>query len=75
MAFVLQVVIEEIERSHSLEPVEKLKKEYFAKVTAHYRITLAVGAKRSHILNLIEDHCVENDIIDEVEENTTAKTA
>ena len=44
-------------------------------VTAHYRITPATGAKKSHILDLIEDHCVENDIIDEVEEKPSAETA
>ena len=32
------------------------------------RLTPAVGATKSHILNLIKDHCVEHDIIDEVEE-------
>ena len=68
MAFVLQ----EPEKSCSLEPLKKLKKENLAKVTAHYGMTPAADAKRSHILDLIEDHCIENDIIDEVEENRTA---
>ena len=68
MAFVLQEVINEIEETRSLEPLKKLKKENLVKVAAHYGITPAVGATKSHILNLIKDHCVENDIIDEVEE-------
>ena len=72
MAFVLQEVIEELERSHSLESLKKLKKENLAKVSAHYGIIPAASAKRAHILDLIEDHCVKNDIIDEVEENPTA---
>ena len=75
MAFVLQVVIKEIEESRSLEPLKNLKKGNLAKVAAHYRITPAAGAKKSNILDLIEDHCIESDIIDEVEENPTAKTA
>ena len=44
-------------------------------VAAHYGITPAVGATKSHILDLIKDHCVENDIIDEVEEKPIAETA
>ena len=55
MAFVLQDVINKIEETRSLEP---LKKENLVKVAAHYRITPAVGAIKSHILNLIKDHCV-----------------
>ena len=39
MTFVLQDIIEELERSHSLEPVKKLKKENLGKSTAHYGIT------------------------------------
>ena len=75
MAFVLQDVINEIEETCSLEPLKKLKKENLVKVAAHYGITPAVGATKSHILNLIKDHCVENDIIDEVEEKPIAETA
>ena len=75
MAFVLQDVINEIEETRSLEPLKKLKKENLVKVAAHYGITPAVGATKSHILDLIKDHCVENDIIDEVEEKPTAETA
>ena len=75
MAFVLQDVINEIEETRSLEPLKKLKKENIVKVAAHYRITPAVGATKSHILNLIKDHCVEHDIIDEVEEKPIAETA
>ena len=75
MAFVLQEVINEIEETCSLEPLKKLKKENLIKVAAHYGITPAIGATKSHILNLIKDHCVENDIIDEVEEKPIAETA
>ena len=75
MAFVLQEVINEIEETRSLEPLKKLKKENLLKVAAHYGITPAVGATKSHILNLIKDHCVEHDIIDEVEEKPIAETA
>ena len=75
MAFVLEEVINEIEETRSLEPLKKLKKENLVKVAAHYRITPAVGATKSHILNLIKDHCVEHNIIDEVEEKPIAETA
>ena len=75
MAFVLQEVINEIEETRSLEPLKKLKKENLIKVAAHYGITPAIGATKSHILNLIKDHCVENYIIDEVEEKPIAETA
>ena len=75
MAFVLQEVINEIEETRSLESLKKLKKENLIKVAAHYGITPAIGATKSHILNLIKDHCVENDIIDEVEEKPIAETA
>ena len=75
MAFVLQDVINEIEETRSLEPLKKFKKENLIKVAAHYGITPAIGATKSHILNLIKDHCVENDIIDEVEDKPIAETA
>ena len=75
MAFVLQDVINEIEETRSLDPLKKLKKENLVKVAAHYGITPAFGATKSHILDLIKDHCVKNDIIDEVEEKPTAETA
>ena len=75
MAFVLQDVINEIEETRSLEPLKKLKKENLVKVAAHYGIAPAIGATKSHILNLIKDHCVEHDIIDEVEEKPIAETA
>ena len=75
MAFVLQDVINEIEETRSLEPLKKLKKENLIKVAAHYGITPAVGATKSHILDLIKDHCVKNNIIDEVEEKPIAETA
>ena len=75
MAFVLQDLINEIEENRSLEPLKKFKKENLIKVAAHYGITPAIGATKSHILNLIKDHCVENDMIDEVEEKPIAETA
>ena len=75
MAFVLQDIINEIEETRSLEPLKKFKKENLVKVAVHYGITQAVGATKSHILNLIKDHCVEHDIIDEVEEKPIAETA
>ena len=75
MAFVLQDVINEIEETRSLEPLKKLKKENLVKVAAHYGITPAIGATKSHILDLIKEHCVENNIIDEVEEKPIAETA
>ena len=68
MAFVLQDVINETEETRSLDPLKKLKTENLVQVAAHFGITPAVGATKSHILVLIEDHSVENDIIDEVEE-------
>ena len=75
MAFVLQDVINEIEETRSLESLKKFKKENLVKVAVHYGITPAVGATKSHILNLIKDHCVEQDIIDEVEEKPIVETA
>ena len=75
MAFVLQDVINEIEETRSLEPLKKLKKENLIKVAAHYGITPAIGATKSHILDLIKDHCFENNIIDEVEEKPIVETA
>ena len=54
MAFVLDDVINEIEETRSLEPLKKLKKENL--------VTPAIGATKPHILDLIEDHCIENDI-------------
>ena len=69
MAFVLQDVINEIEETRSLEPLKKLKKENLVKVAVHYGIIPAVGATKSHIPNLIKDHCVEHDIINEEKAN------
>ena len=71
----LEDVIEELEKSRSLEPLKKLKKENLVKVAAHYGITPAAGATKFRILILIEEHSVEHDIIDEVEEKPTAETA
>ena len=53
MTFVLQDVINEIEETRSLEPLKKLKKEKLVKGVVHYGITPAVGATKSHILDLI----------------------
>ena len=75
MAFVLQEVIKELEESRSLDPIKNLKKKNLVEVAVHCGITPAVGATKSHILNLIKDHCVEHDIIDEVEEKPIAETA
>ena len=44
-------------------------------VGLHFGITPAAGAIRSHILDLIEGYCIENNIIDKVEEKPTAETA
>ena len=52
-----------------------LKKENLVKVAVHYGITPAAGATKSHILILIEEHCVKHDTISEVEEKPTAETA
>ena len=71
----LDEVINEIEETRSLDPLKKLKKENLIKVAAHYRITPAVGATKYHILDLTKDHCVENDIINKVEEKPIAETA
>ena len=48
-------------------------KENLAKVSVHFRITPA--AAKSRILILIEEYCIEHDIIDEVEKNITEETA
>ena len=53
----------------------KSKKKNLIKVAAHYGITPPIGATKSHILDFIKDHCVENNIIDEVEEKPIAETA
>ena len=75
MAFVLDAIINEIEETRNLKPLKKLKKENLVKIAAHYGITPAVVATKSHILDLIKDHCVENNIIDEVEEKPIVETA
>ena len=75
MAFVLQDVIKEIEESRSLKPLKKLRKENLVKAAVHFGITPGVGATNSYIFYLIEDHTVENDIIDKVEEKPTVETA
>ena len=72
MAFVL---INEIEESRSLEHLKKIKKENLVKVAAHFGITPAASATKSHILDLIEDCCVKNNIIVEVKEKPSAETA
>ena len=75
MAFVLQEVIKELEESRSLDPIKNLKKKNLVEVAVHFGITPVVGATKSHILDLIKDHCVENNIIDEVEEKPIVETA
>ena len=60
MAFVLQDVNKEIKESRSLDPLKKLKKENLVEAAVHFGITPAVGATKSHILDLIEDYCIEN---------------
>ena len=75
MAFVLDDVIKEIEETHSLDPIKNLKKKNLVEVAVHFGITPAVGATKSHILDLIENYCIDNDIIDEVEEKPIAETA
>ena len=69
MAFVLQEVIKELEESRSLDPIKNL-----VEVAVHFGITPAVGATKSHILDLIEIYCIDNDIIDEVEKKPIAET-
>ena len=73
MAFVLQDVINLLEESCSLDPLKKLKLENLVKVSAHYGTTPAVDATKSHILDLIENYCLDNDIIDEVEEKPSVE--
>ena len=73
MAFMLQDVIKELEGSRSLESLKKLKKENLVKVAVHFGITPADCATKSHILDLIEDYCVKNNMIDEIEEKPTTK--
>ena len=75
MAFVLQDVIKELEESRSLDPIKNLKKKNLVEVAVHFGITPAVGATKSHILDLIENYCIDNNIIDEVEEKPIAETA
>ena len=64
-------VIKDLKESRSVEPIKKLKKENLAKV----RISHSCQCKKSHILDLIKDYCFKNEIIDEVEEKLTVKTA
>ena len=60
----------------SLDPIKNLKKKKnLVEVAVHFRITPAVGATKSHILDLIENYCINNNIIDEVEEKPIAETA
>ena len=75
MVFVVEDVINEIKESRSLEPLKRLKKENLVQVAANFGILPAVGATKSHILDMIKDHCVENNIIDEIEEKPIAETA
>ena len=74
MAFVLQDVIKDHEESRGLDPIKNLKKKNLVEVAVHFGITPAVGATKSHILDLIENYCIDSDIIDEVEEKSIAET-
>ena len=74
MAFVLQDVIKEFEESRSLDPIKNLKKKNLVEVAVHFGITPSVGATKSHILDLIENYYIDNDIINEVEEKPIAET-
>ena len=68
MTFVLQDVIKELKESLVWNPLKSFKKkENLVKVALHFGIIPAVCATKSHILDLIEDCCIENNIIDEVE--------
>ena len=75
MALVLQDVIKELEDSCSLDPIKNLKKKNLVEVAVHLGITPAVSTTKFHILDLIENYCIDNDIIDEVEEKPIAETA
>ena len=55
--------------------MKNLKKKNLVEVADHFGITPAVGATKFHILDLIENYCIDNDIIDEVEEKPIAETA
>ena len=74
MAYVLQDVIKELEGSHSLKPLKKLKKENLVKVAVHFGIIPAVCATKFHILDFIEDYCIKNSIIDEAEKEPNSRT-
>ena len=69
MAFVLQDVIEELEEPRSLAPLKKLKRENLVKVALHFGITPAAGATKPHNIDLIQEYCNENNLIDELEES------
>ena len=58
MAFVLQDVIKEFEESRSLDPIKNLQKKNLVEVAVHFGITPAVGATKSHFLDLIENWMV-----------------
>ena len=75
MAFMLQDVIKELEESCSLDPIKNLQKKNLVEAAVHFGITPAVSATKSHILDLIENYCIDNDIINEVEEKPIAETA
>ena len=75
MVFMLQDVIKEIEESCSLDPIKNLQKKNLVEAAVHFGITPAVSATKSHILDLIENYCIDNDIINEVEEKPIAELA
>ena len=70
MTFVLQYM-----KSRSLDPIKNLKKKRLVEVAVHFGITPDVSATKSHILVLIEDQCIKNNIIDEVKEKPIVETA
>ena len=66
MAFVLQDVINQLEESHSLEPLKKLKKENLVNNSPLWNNSSCWCNK--NIFDLIEDYCFENNINGEIEE-------
>ena len=68
-------VIKELGESRSLDPIKNLKNKNLVEVAVHFSITPAVRATKSHILDLIENYHVDNNLINEVEEKPTVQTA
>ena len=55
-------------------PLKGQKKKTLFNLLPIFGITPAVGTTKSHILVLIEDHCVKNNIMNEVEEKPIVET-